>query len=931
VPMADLLSYRDGYSPQGTGDIDKHIKPYDDPSHPSLVLFAHDGDNSWGGGDSYYYEAVPNFVAAATKDGMVPTTIQQFLHDHPVPKNDVVHVEDGSWVNAANDWGSPQFINWLWPLYNPSTYEFDPNAWNEDARNWAVITAIDNYVCMAEDLSGKVNISKVVYSDASSSNAEKAWAFYLPALTSGYMYYGTAQDMEVKQTIAGNNAIGFAEKVIKAHAGTDKTPPSVFIPQRFPYNPGGKEFGPVYGYKVHISKKDFSVWTYGYDVSGIRTAMLKYRLDKDGVNPLTDNDNDTYAGGPGVGSWKEITMTRKMMDSTYNAGNPDIDFFVLPKAIASLYYAKITGLSDTLVDYYVAMTDTHGNTFKTPIQHVYVGNAQGSGGGGGANPKVYWKPENPSSNDTITVYSKDAVKGSLLHWGVTVDGKSWTLPIAGYRPSGTVEAGSQAVETPFSDKDSDGVFTSRIGPFNNAGQVVQQVNFVIKIDANNWDNNNGQNYGITINNNPDDHPVGADGSVSALVEKTYVFKAGDFYFQGSAGSGFAGIIIMSLPAKGILKYNSRPVTDSTDYTDVSLLTFTPDSSETGSPYTSFRYKVKDTKGRYSDKSYTMTINVFDKNPLGADGTVNTRVNESYTFSDSDFGFSGMDGAVLAGIRITYLPNAGNLEYDGKTVALNVTYPDRQLLQFTPGSGQTGSPYTRFGFKVVDSKGRISDDAYVMTVNVLENYPAGVSWYPKQPSRDDKITFVVSQDRTMDTYGGNLHWGVNKVNGKWTLPIQAYWPGGTVGFGDGHAVETPFTKVDSTTWKVELGPFDNAGQSIYSLHFVLHYGNNTWNNNNSNDWEIQLYFLGVKNRTQGQTKISIYPNPVRSHAVIDIKSGEKARFHIYILNTAGKVIKSKYVGSAGRIVFYNHLIPGIYIVKFVDESSGQVYTKKLVAF
>lgn len=822
VPMADLLSYRDGYSPQGTGDIDKHIKPFDDPSHPSIVLFAHDGDNAWGGGNSYYFEAVPNFVGAAANDGMHPATVQQFLHDHPVPAKDVVHVEDGSWVNAANDWGSPQFLNWLWPLYNPSTYEFDPNAWNEDARNWAVITAIDNYVCMAEDLAGKVDIDKVVYSNASSSNAEKAWAFYLPALTSGYMYYGTAQDMEVKQTIAGNNAIGFAKKVIAAHAGTDKTPPSVFIPQRFPYNPGGKEFGPVYGYKEHISHKDFTVWTFGYDVSGISRAVLKYRLDKDGINPLTDDDNDTYAGGPGVGSWKTIPMTRKLMDSAYNAGNPDIDFFVLPKAIAALYYAKISGLSDTLADYYVEMTDTHGNTFKTPIQHVYVGDARGSGGGSGR-PKVYWTPENPGPDDTITVFSEDAVSGSFLHWGVTVDGNSWTLPIDNYRPSGTVEAGNRAVETPFSLRSGDSVYSCRIGPFNDARQVVQKVNFVIKINANQWDNNNGRNYGIIINNSPDGRPVGADGRVSVMKGETYTFKPGDFYFQGSDSSVFEGIMVLSLPDKGVLKYNGRPASGSTDYPNVSLLTFTPGPSEAGSPYTSFRFKVKDSKGRYSDKGYTMTI------------------------------------------------------------------------------------------------------------NVLENFPSGVSWYPEQPSPGDKVTIVVEHDTKLDRYGGTLHWGVNKKNGKWTLPVEAYWPKGTVSFGDGQAVETPFIKMDSTSFKVVLGPFDNAQQTVYSLHFVLHYGNDSWNNNHGSDWNIPFSPVGVENRKAGRTIINIYPNPVRKRAVFYIQSDENDRFHIYILNTAGKMVKSIRGVPPGRIVFYNHLLPGIYIVKFADENSGRVYTKKLIAF
>ncbi|MEA2042380.1 MAG: hypothetical protein U9N85_07490, partial [Bacteroidota bacterium] len=354
VPMADVLSYRDGYSQQGTGTIEENIQPYDDASHPSIVLFAHDGDNAWGGGASYYQEAVPSFVSQANNVGIVPTTVQQFLSDHAVPSDDIVHVEDGGWVNAANDWGHPQFINWLWPLYNSSTYEFDPDAWTEDARNWAVITAIDNYACMAEDLEGTLDLNDIVYPSSSSTEAELAWHYYLPALTSGYMYYGSAEDMEVKQTIAGNNAIEHAQNVIDNYPGTDNTPPAVFIPQRFPYNPGGREFGPIYGYQEHISSQDFTVWTYAHDVNGIQSAVLKYRVDTgDEINALDDNENDTYAGGTGVTAWYSINMTEKILDPEYEGGNSQVDFFVIPDAIANLYYAEIIGLSDTLTDYYV--------------------------------------------------------------------------------------------------------------------------------------------------------------------------------------------------------------------------------------------------------------------------------------------------------------------------------------------------------------------------------------------------------------------------------------------------------------------------------------------------------------------------------------------------------------------------------------------------
>ena len=43
-----------------------------------------------------------------------------------------------------------------------------------------------------------------------------------------------------------------------------------------------------------------------------------------------------------------------------------------PEYIADYYYTKVTGLSNTYVDYYVSATDNQGNTYNSPIQHVYV-------------------------------------------------------------------------------------------------------------------------------------------------------------------------------------------------------------------------------------------------------------------------------------------------------------------------------------------------------------------------------------------------------------------------------------------------------------------------------------------------------------------------------------------------------------------------------
>ncbi|MFP4469569.1 MAG: T9SS type A sorting domain-containing protein [Bacteroidales bacterium] len=490
VPMDDVLSYMNGYALMGTGEIDAHIAPFDDPAHPGIVLLAHDGDNAWGGGYDYYHNSVPQFAQAAANQGYIPTTVQQFLDNNPVPEDHVVHVEDGSWVNAANDWGHPQFINWLWPMYTQN-FEFDPNGWTEDARNWAVLTAAENHVQMAEDIAGTPPIAEVVSPNEGSSAVARAWHHLLPGYTSGYMYYGTALDMEVKQTLAANIAVDHAAEVINANPGVDNTPPNVFIPQRYPYNPGATGFGPTYGYQQHQNSSDFTVWTFAYDVNGLENVVLKYRLDDDGANPLDSHENDTYAGGAGVGDWIDLPMQSRLFPAGNVNNNPDIDFFIMPDYIAYQYWAEISGLSEVLVDYYVEATDVNGNTFKTPIQHVYVG-AESPGGQG----NVSWTPEEPDNDDLITIVVENATQGGNLHWGIN----GFNQPIEDYWPEGTFLVGGTgpAVETPFEGPNAQGQLVLQIGPFNNPAQEVSNISFVIHYDDDTWENNNGQDYVINL-------------------------------------------------------------------------------------------------------------------------------------------------------------------------------------------------------------------------------------------------------------------------------------------------------------------------------------------------------------------------------------------------------------------------------------------------
>ena len=258
--------------------------------------------------------------------------------------------------------------------------------WALDERNWAVITAAQNRVETAEQIAGGARIAAILDPyGAGAGEAELAWHFFLPAVTSGYMYYGSSLDMEVKQTIACNNAADHADAVIGDGSG-DMTPPTIWAPQRYPHNPGGTGFGSLYGYEETTLDRDFWVWSFVYDVSGIDSLDLFYRLDGDGFNSPYTDDNETYAGGGDVGEWRRRAMTRRAFPAWNFHGDPGIDFFEMPEYIADEYYYHFTddevvAEGDVLVDYFIRAVDGRGYEKRSDILHVYVDTGGGPGSG----------------------------------------------------------------------------------------------------------------------------------------------------------------------------------------------------------------------------------------------------------------------------------------------------------------------------------------------------------------------------------------------------------------------------------------------------------------------------------------------------------------------------------------------------------------------
>jgi hypothetical protein len=125
-------------------------------------------------------------------------------------------------------------------------------------------------------------------------------------------------------------------------------------------------------------------------------------------------------------------------------------------------------------------------------------------------------------------------------------------------------------------------------------------------------------FTVTVNA-VNDPPTAADGTVAMSKNTEHVFLASEYSFSDvDAGDALSAVQITTLATNGALKWHDGtswvPVVSSQEITradiDAGKLEFVPFANETGSPYATFGFKVKDTGGPIlSTSAYTMTVNV----------------------------------------------------------------------------------------------------------------------------------------------------------------------------------------------------------------------------------------------------------------------------------------------------------------------------------
>ena len=453
IPVEQAGSWEEGYQGSVTADFLKEFEAVTNPKHPQYFVVAHDGDNSSGrAGDGGTWDNAGNVTY---QNGVRGMGVDEYLKNHPIDPNDVVHVQDGSWIDTRDSSSDPQWHHWKLPFgiwkgqfadfnrVNGTDYAPKKNLDGVDEgmtvsleygyhyleRNFALLQASLNYAKTAEQIwldghpnywSPTTNLDKQITYPGNQLNpwmmsypvkgdpandykgganpAELAWYFLTPAIDSGFGYYDENQDDSVKPTISFNQSLYFSKPYVTSNIAKDKTGPSVWWPQRWPYNPGSANCDKSEGWTKHYFDTTFAIYTYAYDVSGIKDIKVKVRTHNDitwankDQRWITAKDNSfrvydpaalQAAGVPNIDAskvteWTEYPMQMRdlkpdMNGVAWQAASTATFQKVPAQEIGNLYYTYLKDFQDQMVDYYIEAVDEKGNVTKSDIQTVYVG------------------------------------------------------------------------------------------------------------------------------------------------------------------------------------------------------------------------------------------------------------------------------------------------------------------------------------------------------------------------------------------------------------------------------------------------------------------------------------------------------------------------------------------------------------------------------
>ncbi|WP_177175901.1 Ig-like domain-containing protein [Sphingopyxis sp. YR583] len=291
------------------------------------------------------------------------------------------------------------------------------------------------------------------------------------------------------------------------------------------------------------------------------------------------------------------------------------------------------------------------------------------------------------------------------------------------------------------------------------------------------------NIVVTVNA-VNDAPSGTDATLTATEDTPYTFATANFGFSDPVeGNAFAGVVISTLPANGILRLNGVAVTAGTFVTAAQIaagqLTWQGAANANGNGLGSFTFQVRDNGGtanggQDTDQSpNTINFNVAAVNdaPSGTDAVLTAIEDTPFAFSAANFGFSDpVEGNAFAGVVITTVPANGTMLLNGVPVTAGTFVTAAQLaagqLTWQGAANANGSGLGSFTFQVRDNGGTAnggidtdqSPNTISFNVTAVNDAPAGADAV-LTAIEDTPYAFTAANFGFADAIDGNAFAGV----------------------------------------------------------------------------------------------------------------------------------------------------------------------------
>jgi hypothetical protein len=216
-------------------------------------------------------------------------------------------------------------------------------------------------------------------------------------------------------------------------------------------------------------------------------------------------------------------------------------------------------------------------------------------------------------------------------------------------------------------------------------------------------------------------PTGGNVTFSGDEETAIMFDQATFSapYNDVDGDPFSGIVVVSLPANGVLQNSTTAITagDEIPAGELGNVNYTPIDNFFGND--TFSFKVSDGYMPSTD-AYTATITVNNTQDKPTTINITTNINEDVTlaFTASIFnaGFNDVDNETAQEIKISSLPLYGSLTMGASPITVDQTIPIANIgqLLYTPPQDWFGS--TTFDWNASDGTD-YADAGATQTINV----------------------------------------------------------------------------------------------------------------------------------------------------------------------------------------------------------------------